>query len=87
MTAGTPRGPGQGAADAAHGSPSGTSWAVVAVAVLGILSLMFWIWILIVSLKYRVFVLQGDHRGEGGTFALLALRRPDKHRTSGVVTR
>ena len=46
--------------------------------VLGILSLMFWTLLLIVSLKYMVFVLQADNRGEGGTFALLALLRPDR---------
>jgi KUP system potassium uptake protein len=48
--------------------------------VLGILSLMFWTLVLVVSLKYMVFVLQADNRGEGGTFALLALLRPDRER-------
>jgi KUP system potassium uptake protein len=46
--------------------------------VLGILSLMFWTLLLVVSLKYMVFVLQADNRGEGGTFALLALLRPER---------
>jgi KUP system potassium uptake protein len=46
--------------------------------VLGILSLVFWTLLLVVSLKYMVFVLQADNRGEGGTFALLALLRPDR---------
>jgi KUP system potassium uptake protein len=46
--------------------------------VLGILSMMFWTLILVVSLKYMVFVLQADNRGEGGTFALLALLRPER---------
>lgn len=46
--------------------------------VLGILSLMFWTLLLVVSLKYMVFVLQADNRGEGGTFAMLALLRPDR---------
>ena len=46
--------------------------------VLGILSMMFWTLLLVVSLKYMVFVLQADNRGEGGTFALLALLRPER---------
>jgi KUP system potassium uptake protein len=46
--------------------------------VLGILSLMFWTLLLVVSLKYMVFVLQADNRGEGGTFAMLALLRPNR---------
>ncbi len=44
--------------------------------ILGILSLIFWTLILVISLKYMVFVLRADNRGEGGTFALLALLRP-----------
>ncbi|HKV98100.1 MAG TPA: KUP/HAK/KT family potassium transporter [Gammaproteobacteria bacterium] len=46
--------------------------------VLGVLSLVFWTLILVISLKYMVFVLRADNRGEGGTFALLALLRPDQ---------
>jgi KUP system potassium uptake protein len=47
--------------------------------VLGILSLIFWTLILVISLKYMVFVLRADNRGEGGTFALLALLRPERN--------
>lgn len=54
--------------------------AITSANVLGILSLMFWTLLLVVSLKYMVFVLQADNRGEGGTFALLALLRPDRER-------
>jgi len=43
--------------------------------VLGILSLMFWALVLIVGLKYLVFVFQADNRGEGGVIALTALIR------------
>jgi KUP system potassium uptake protein len=50
-----------------------------AVNVLGILSLVFWTLIVIVSLKYMIFVLKADNRGEGGTFALIALLRPWRH--------
>jgi KUP system potassium uptake protein len=45
------------------------------VAVLGVLSLVFWSLILVVSVKYTFFVLRADNRGEGGIFALLALGR------------
>jgi KUP system potassium uptake protein len=41
--------------------------------VLGILSLIFWALILVVSLKYAVLILRADNRGEGGIVALLAL--------------
>lgn len=47
--------------------------------VLGMLSLVFWTLIVVVSLKYMVFVLRADNRGEGGTFALIALLRPWRH--------
>ncbi|MCJ7814717.1 MAG: KUP/HAK/KT family potassium transporter [Xanthomonadales bacterium] len=46
--------------------------------ILGILSLIFWTLILVISLKYMVFVLRADNRGEGGTFALLALLKPSR---------
>ena len=47
--------------------------------VLGVLSLIFWSLILIISLKYMMFVLRADNHGEGGIFALLALLRPNAH--------
>ncbi|MDA3913996.1 KUP/HAK/KT family potassium transporter [Oleiagrimonas sp.] len=46
--------------------------------ILGILSLIFWALILVISTKYMIFVLRADNHGEGGIFALLALLRPDK---------
>lgn len=46
--------------------------------VLGILSLIFWTLMLVISLKYMAFVLRADNRGEGGIFALLALLRPEQ---------
>ncbi|HSF03842.1 MAG TPA: KUP/HAK/KT family potassium transporter, partial [Solirubrobacterales bacterium] len=42
-------------------------------AVYGILSLIIWSLVVVVTVKYVVFVLRADNRGEGGTFALLAL--------------
>jgi KUP system potassium uptake protein len=42
-------------------------------AVLGVLSLVFWALIIVVSLKYVTFVMRADNRGEGGIMALMAL--------------
>src|SRR5271167_2825942 len=47
----------------------------------GILSLMFWALIFVVTVKYLIFVMRADHDGEGGIFALLAIL-PDRFRTS-----
>jgi KUP system potassium uptake protein len=41
--------------------------------ILGILSLIIWSLIIIVSVKYILFVLRADNKGEGGILALLAL--------------
>jgi len=41
--------------------------------VLGILSLIFWSLVLIVTVKYVLLVMQADNRGEGGILALMAL--------------
>ncbi len=41
--------------------------------VLGILSLIFWSLIMIVSAKYVAFIMRADNRGEGGIMALLSL--------------
>ena len=45
-------------------------------AVLGVLSLFVWSLVLIVSVKYVVFVMRADNDGEGGILALLALIPP-----------
>ncbi len=42
-------------------------------AVLGVLSLVFWSLIIIVTLKYVVLILRADNRGEGGVLALSTL--------------
>jgi KUP system potassium uptake protein len=44
--------------------------------VLGILSLIVWSLILVVTVKYLLFVMRADNRGEGGILALLALAAP-----------
>ncbi len=43
--------------------------------VLGILSLIFWSLIIVVTAKYHVYVIRADNRGEGGILALMALVR------------
>nr|WP_302184333.1 potassium transporter Kup [Pseudomonas donghuensis] len=43
--------------------------------VLGILSLVFWSLIWVVTIKYVLFVLRADNQGEGGIMALTALAR------------
>jgi KUP system potassium uptake protein len=50
---------------ASGGSPANAE------AVFGVLSLIFWA--LIVTLKYVIVLLRADNKGEGGTFALMAL--------------
>lgn len=40
---------------------------------LGILSLIFWAILMVVTVKYVVFVMRADNKGEGGILALLAL--------------
>ncbi|MHB1310760.1 MAG: potassium transporter Kup [Gemmatimonadaceae bacterium] len=41
--------------------------------VYGVLSLILWALILVVSFKYIVFIMRADNRGEGGILAMLAL--------------
>ncbi|HEX9622003.1 MAG TPA: potassium transporter Kup [Polyangiaceae bacterium] len=41
--------------------------------VLGVLSLIFWSLTLVVSIKYLMYVMRADNRGEGGVLALMAL--------------
>src|SRR5512134_573205 len=40
--------------------------------VLGLLSLIFWSLLLVVSIKYSLFILRADDEGQGGIFAMLA---------------
>lgn len=50
---------------------------------LGILSLIFWSLIIVISVKYLLLVLRADNRGEGGIIALTALISPPGERTRG----
>lgn len=49
--------------------------------VLGVLSLILWALIMVVSVKYLVFVMRADNQGEGGILALLALILPKSEAT------
>jgi KUP system potassium uptake protein len=53
--------------------------------VMGIVSLIFWALMLMVSLKYVVFVLRADNDGEGGILALLSLVASDRIATGPKV--
>src|ERR1700704_5373819 len=52
---------------ATHGGP------LTHEAILGVVSLILWALILIISVKYALLILRADNRGEGGIVALLAL--------------
>jgi KUP system potassium uptake protein len=52
---------------------SGPGGAVTTQAVFGVLSLILWALIIVVTLKYVLVLLRADNNGEGGTLALMAL--------------
>ncbi len=58
--------------------------------VLGILSMILWALILVVSLKYVVFIMRANNKGEGGIMALIALIqrafKDDSRRRLALVT-
>ena len=49
--------------------------------VLGVLSLVLWSLILLIAVKYQIFVLRADNRGEGGMLSLVALTSPRSAKT------
>ncbi|MFZ2494059.1 MAG: potassium transporter Kup [Thermoanaerobaculia bacterium] len=53
--------------------------------ILGVLSLVFWALTIVISIKYLLFVMRADNRGEGGTFSLISLIRPRQSRRRGVL--
>ena len=53
--------------------------------VLGILSLIIWALLLVVTAKYVLILLRADNKGEGGTLALMALASRSLMRRGGVV--
>jgi len=61
------------------------SGGAAASAVLGVVSLMFWALILIVTVKYVFFLMRADNKGEGGTLALMALAQRALGRRSVMI--
>jgi KUP system potassium uptake protein len=55
--------------------------------IFGILSLIFWSLVIVVTLKYVTFIMRADNNGEGGTLSLMALasRVARSDRTKGVL--
>lgn len=58
---------------AANGAHGGANAAIDRANVLGVLSLILWALMIIVTLKYVMILLRADNQGEGGTLSLLAL--------------
>ena len=54
-------------------------------AVLGVLSLILWALIVVVTLKYVLILLRADNNGEGGTLALMALAHRALGRHAGTI--
>ena len=52
---------------------SSSNGTVSAVAVLGVVSLIFWSLIVVISIKYAILIMRADNHGEGGILALLAM--------------
>jgi KUP system potassium uptake protein len=57
-------------------TPAGSSAAPQAV--IGIVSLIFWSLIVVISIKYAILIMRADNHGEGGILALLALVSPQR---------
>ncbi|WP_343518751.1 potassium transporter Kup [Sphingomonas sp.] len=56
--------------------------------ILGVISLMFWSMMIVVTLKYVTLIMRADNKGEGGSLALLALinrTSGQKRWTAGIV--
>src|SRR5450432_2625338 len=64
---------------------SGPSGVVTTQAVLGVVSLILWALIIVVTLKYVVILLRADNHGEGGTLALMALAQRAVTRGASVI--
>ena len=56
--------------------------------IMGVISLMFWSMMVVVTIKYVTIIMRADNKGEGGSLALLALisgRAGQKRWTAGIV--
>jgi KUP system potassium uptake protein len=57
--------------------------AVVEETVLGVLSLIFWSLVIVISIKYLLVVMRADNNGEGGILALIAMIAPGRQVLQG----
>jgi KUP system potassium uptake protein len=64
---------------------SGPSGIVDPQAVLGVVSLILWALIIVVTLKYVLILLRADNHGEGGTLALMALAQRAVSKYAGAI--
>jgi KUP system potassium uptake protein len=64
---------------------SGSEGVINPDAVLGVLSLILWALVIVVTLKYVLILLRADNNGEGGTLALMALAQRALGHGAGVV--
>src|ERR1700746_604992 len=64
---------------------SGTSGVAGPEAVLGVVSLILWALIGVVTLKYVLILLRADNHGEGGTLALMALAQRAVTKGAGAI--
>ncbi len=64
---------------------SGPSQAVNPQAVIGVVSLILWALIVVVTLKYVLILLRADNHGEGGTLALMALAQRAVSKGAGAI--
>lgn len=53
--------------------------------VIGALSIVFWALILVVAIKYAIFVLRADNEGEGGTLAIMTIAKQAAREHAGKV--
>src|SRR5882757_1959379 len=58
---------------------------VAAADVIGVVSLMFWTLMIIVTIKYVLILMRFDNRGEGGTLSLMALIQKAGGRGAGAI--
>ncbi len=68
-----------------HGASSGTLKSVPRDIVIGVLSLILWSLVTVVTLKYVVLLLRADNNGEGGTLTLVALAQRALGRSNNMV--
>jgi KUP system potassium uptake protein len=71
--------------EAVNAAAGGAPESVTPVAVLGVVSLILWALIIVVTLKYVVILLRADNHGEGGTLALMALAQRAMGAAGGVI--